>query len=115
MVREAVLILSLILAAASAQAQTAAPLRGARPALAAASPPQGAETEAAPSPAPAPAAPLASAASPPAALGDTAGQCRLSCAQSYYFCLASELADDCPGAWSQCRAACDAPGAVTAR
>lgn len=113
MVREAVLILSLILAAASAQAQTAAPLRGARPALAAASPPQGAETEAAPSPAPA--APLASAASPPAALGDTAGQCRLSCAQSYYFCLASELADDCPGAWSQCRAACDAPGAVTAR
>ncbi len=39
-----------------------------------------------------------------------AGQCRLSCAQSYYFCLAGELSDDCPSTWGQCRAACDAPG-----
>lgn len=38
----------------------------------------------------------------------TGGQCRLACAQDYYFCLSTEAADDCPGAWSQCRAACDA-------
>ncbi|WP_374573466.1 hypothetical protein [Phenylobacterium sp.] len=41
-----------------------------------------------------------------------AGQCRLTCAQSYYFCLSSDTPDDCPGAWSQCRAACDAPSAA---
>ena len=39
-----------------------------------------------------------------------AGQCRLSCAQSYYFCLAGDGSDDCAPTWGQCRAACDAPG-----
>lgn len=39
-----------------------------------------------------------------------AGQCRLSCAQSYYFCLSGDGGDDCPATWGQCRAACDAPG-----
>lgn len=38
------------------------------------------------------------------------GQCRLSCAQSYYFCLSGDGGDDCPATWGQCRAACDAPG-----
>jgi hypothetical protein len=39
-----------------------------------------------------------------------AGQCRLSCAQSYYFCLSGDGGDDCPATWGQCRAGCDAPG-----
>jgi hypothetical protein len=43
-----------------------------------------------------------------AGLVDGGAQCRLTCAQDYYFCLASELSDDCPGAWGQCRAACAA-------
>jgi len=40
------------------------------------------------------------------------GQCRLACAQRYYFCLAGDMADDCPSTWGQCRAACDAPNPV---
>jgi hypothetical protein len=40
------------------------------------------------------------------------GQCRLACAQRYYFCLAGDMADDCPSTWGQCRAACDAPSPV---
>lgn len=39
---------------------------------------------------------------------DPTERCRLACAQTYYFCLASDTPDDCPGAWSQCRAACQA-------
>lgn len=37
------------------------------------------------------------------------GQCRLSCAQTYYFCLAQDASEDCSPNWGQCRAACDAP------
>lgn len=37
------------------------------------------------------------------------GQCRLSCAQTYYFCLAQDASEDCSPHWGQCRAACDAP------
>lgn len=37
------------------------------------------------------------------------GQCRLSCAQTYYFCLAQDASQDCSPNWGQCRAACDAP------
>lgn len=36
-------------------------------------------------------------------------QCRLTCAQEYYFCLAGDGTDDCAPHWGQCRAACDAP------
>ncbi len=32
--------------------------------------------------------------------------CRLSCAQTYYFCLAETAADECPQAWGQCRLGC---------
>lgn len=39
-------------------------------------------------------------------VGGVAQQCRLSCAQTYYFCLSSSQADDCPTSWSQCRAGC---------
>jgi hypothetical protein len=34
------------------------------------------------------------------------GECRLGCAQSYYFCLAAEAPDTCSGAWTSCLAAC---------
>lgn len=36
--------------------------------------------------------------------------CRLSCAQTYYFCLAENASDECPQAWGQCRLGCG-PGA----
>jgi hypothetical protein len=62
------------------------------------------ETPADSLPAPPAAAPVFSS----AGLVDGGAQCRLTCAQDYYFCLASELSDDCPGAWGQCRAACAA-------
>ena len=39
-------------------------------------------------------------------LGGVAQQCRMSCAQTYYFCLAGNQIDDCPASWSQCRAGC---------
>jgi hypothetical protein len=32
--------------------------------------------------------------------------CRLSCAQTYYFCLAEGASDECPQAWGQCRLGC---------
>ena len=41
-----------------------------------------------------------------------ASQCRLACAQEYYFCLAGDGTDDCAPHWGQCRAGCDAPGRV---
>ena len=47
-----------------------------------------------------------SSASP--ATGEIAQQCRMSCAQTYYFCLAGNQGDDCPTSWGQCRAACNA-------
>jgi len=47
---------------------------------------------------------------PPAAPGaPAADQCRMACAQSYYFCLAGDAPETCPDAWSQCRLGCAAP------
>jgi len=46
-------------------------------------------------------------------IGYDSDQCRSSCARGYYFCLSTERADDCPGAWGQCRARCEAPAAVS--
>jgi hypothetical protein len=34
------------------------------------------------------------------------GQCRLSCARSYYFCLADSNSDPCSGAWTRCLTGC---------
>jgi hypothetical protein len=34
------------------------------------------------------------------------GQCRLTCARNYYFCLAADDAEICGPDWGQCRAAC---------
>lgn len=47
---------------------------------------------------------------PPAStpIGGMAQQCRMACAQTYYFCLAGMDADECASSWSQCRAGCSA-------
>jgi len=37
------------------------------------------------------------------------GQCRRTCARSYYFCLASDSPDDCGPTWSQCASSCSGP------
>jgi hypothetical protein len=37
------------------------------------------------------------------------GQCRMSCAQTYYFCRAGDHPDDCAGTWGQCVATCASP------
>lgn len=50
---------------------------------------------------------------PDSPVAGEAGQCRLSCAQSYYFCLSGDGGDDCPATWGQCRAGCDAPGVAS--
>jgi hypothetical protein len=36
-------------------------------------------------------------------------ECRMTCAQSYYFCRAGDHADDCAGTWSECVVGCDSP------
>jgi hypothetical protein len=36
-------------------------------------------------------------------------QCRMSCAQTYYFCRAGDRPDDCAGTWGQCVATCNSP------
>ena len=56
---------------------------------------------------PAPLSPMLAPLAPPTAVDG--GACRLGCARSYYFCLAGESVDECPAAWGQCRARCDAP------
>jgi hypothetical protein len=48
---------------------------------------------------------------PPTRPKADAGQCRLSCDRSLYFCEASDDADQCGGSWTQCRAACGRPTA----
>jgi len=39
-------------------------------------------------------------------LAREAGQCRLDCAQAYYFCLSAGEPEDCGPSWGQCRATC---------
>jgi hypothetical protein len=47
---------------------------------------------------------------PTAALaGSDALECRMSCAQTYYFCRAGDIQDSCAPTWSQCVAACASP------
>ena len=53
-------------------------------------------------------APIASA-----PVGGAPQQCRLSCAQTYYFCLAGDYPDQCSASWGQCRSGCDAPTLTT--
>jgi hypothetical protein len=72
----------------------------------------GAPTKAAPKTAAAvPAAPpvtlaLRQSEAAPGASRDEGGQCRLTCAHSYYFCLAGEDAPSCPTSWTSCLADC---------
>jgi hypothetical protein len=42
----------------------------------------------------------------PGVSSDGGGQCRLTCAHSYYFCLSGEDAPSCPGSWTSCLADC---------
>jgi hypothetical protein len=48
---------------------------------------------------------------PPARVSvpDDPAQCRMSCAQTYYFCRAGDHPDDCAGTWGQCVATCNSP------
>jgi len=48
-----------------------------------------------------PAAPTTSPADP--------SECRMSCAQTYYFCRAGDQPDACAGTWGQCVATCNSP------
>jgi len=36
-------------------------------------------------------------------------ECRMGCAQTFYFCHAGEHPDDCAGTWGQCVASCNSP------
>jgi hypothetical protein len=36
-------------------------------------------------------------------------QCRLNCAQTYYFCQAGEETESCGSAWAGCRSSCATP------
>jgi hypothetical protein len=48
-----------------------------------------------------------------APVGGAPQQCRLSCAQTYYFCAAGEDGESCSANWGQCRSGCDAPTLAT--
>ena len=71
-----------------------------------ATPPQPAASVPPPAVAIDPRGPILPAVSTP--VGGQAQQCRLSCAQTYYFCLSEGRPEDCSGNWGQCRAACSA-------
>jgi hypothetical protein len=38
-----------------------------------------------------------------------ASECRMDCAQTLYFCQASDHAEYCPSGWTECVAACNSP------
>jgi hypothetical protein len=48
-----------------------------------------------------------------AAAAPDGDSCRLVCARKYYFCLAGEVAEQCPGQWIECRAACSSAERVS--
>jgi hypothetical protein len=49
--------------------------------------------------------------SPPAPASTTndPSQCRMGCAQTYYFCRAGDRPDGCAETWGQCVATCNSP------
>jgi hypothetical protein len=57
--------------------------------------------------------PAASPLAPPSVTTDPA-QCRMGCAQTYYFCRAGDRPDDCAGSWGQCVATCNSPNLAPA-
>ena len=36
-------------------------------------------------------------------------ECRMNCAQTFYFCRAGDHPEDCAGPWGQCVASCNSP------
>ncbi len=48
---------------------------------------------------------------PPAPISTPAdpSECRMGCAQTYYFCRAGDHPDDCAGSWGQCVSTCNSP------
>lgn len=46
---------------------------------------------------------------PPTSTPDDPAQCRMGCAQSFYFCRAGDHPEDCAGSWGQCVASCNSP------
>jgi len=53
-------------------------------------------------------APTVAYASPSAPAADPS-ECRMDCAQTMYFCRASDHPDDCASAWTQCVSTCNSP------
>jgi hypothetical protein len=45
----------------------------------------------------------------PAAPPADSSECRMSCAQTYYFCRATDRVDDCARTWSECVIVCNSP------
>jgi len=54
-------------------------------------------------------APLASSSS-----ASDPSQCRMGCAQTYYFCRAGDHPDDCSRTWGECVATCTSPNLAPA-
>jgi hypothetical protein len=82
------------------------------PALALAADVGGDRTRAAASPTSKPTVPSAATTRPIALLSPPPAdpaQCRMGCAQTYYFCRAGDHPDDCAGTWGQCVASCNSP------
>jgi hypothetical protein len=45
----------------------------------------------------------------PTAIPADPSECRMTCAQTYYYCRAGDRPDDCAGTWGQCVATCNSP------
>jgi hypothetical protein len=46
---------------------------------------------------------------PPISPAADPSECRMSCAQSLYFCSAGDRADNCSSTWTRCVATCNSP------
>ena len=46
---------------------------------------------------------------PPPTVPSAPSQCRMGCAQTYYFCRAGDHPDDCSRTWGECVATCTSP------
>jgi hypothetical protein len=58
---------------------------------------------------------LASMLTPVQASAADVGQCRTTCAHTYYFCLSGVVTTDCSASWSQCLSDCSHPPLSIAR
>jgi hypothetical protein len=50
----------------------------------------------------------------PASAANDPSQCRMGCAQTYYFCRAGDHPDNCAETWGQCVATCTSPNLAPA-